>query len=71
MCGLSIESINEQGGMNINKFLAYLALCNSATDEWKNFDIDKSIVVDDMELHCIDETEKTIQIAKYLASTSN
>lgn len=49
MCGLTIESINEQGGMNINKFLAYLALCNSATDQWENFDIDRSIVVDDME----------------------
>lgn len=49
MCGLTIEKINEQGGMNINKFLAYLALCNSATDEWKDFDIDRSIVVDDME----------------------
>lgn len=49
MCGLTIESINEQGGMNINKFLAYLALCNSATDYWEDFDIDKSIVVEDME----------------------
>lgn len=47
--GLSIENINKQGGMNINKFLAYLALCNSATDLWDNFDIDKCIVVDDFE----------------------
>ena len=49
MCGLSIDSINAQGGVNINKFLAYLALCNSATDLWVDFDITKSIVVDDME----------------------
>lgn len=49
MCGLSIDSINAQGGVNINKFLAYLALCNSATDLWIDFDITKSIVVDDME----------------------
>ena len=49
MCGLSIKDINKQGGININKYLAYLALCNSATDEWNDFDIDKSIVVDDME----------------------
>jgi hypothetical protein len=40
--------------MNINKFLAYLALANSATDLWedvfgKEFDIDKTIVVDDFE----------------------
>ena len=49
MCGLSIDKINAQGGVNINKFLAYLALCNSATDEWVDFDIRKAIVVEDME----------------------
>ena len=47
--GLTVDSINEQGGMNINKYLAYLALCNSGTDLWSNFDIDKTIVVDDWE----------------------
>jgi hypothetical protein len=49
MCGLTIEDINIQGGVNINKFQAYLALSNSATDEWKNFDIHRTIVVDDLE----------------------
>lgn len=54
MCGLTIDKINELGGMNVNKFLAYLALSNSATDLWedifhKPFDIDRSIVVDDFE----------------------
>lgn len=49
MCGLTIDEINERGGMNQNKFLAYLALMNSATDVWQDFDIDKSIVVDDWE----------------------
>ncbi len=49
MCGLTIDKINKLGGVNINKYLAYLALCNSATDLWKDFDIRKSIVVDDME----------------------
>ena len=54
MCGLTIDKINEKGGMNINKFLAYLALANSATDLWedvfgKKFDIDRTIVVDDFE----------------------
>lgn len=49
MCGLTVDSINERGGININKYLAYLALCNSATDPWDGFDIQKSIVVDDME----------------------
>lgn len=49
MCGLSIEDINNQGGINPNKFLAYLALNNSATDVWEDFDIDRAIVVDDFE----------------------
>lgn len=48
-CGLSVEKINSLGGINTNKYLAYLALCNSATDVWQNFDIRKTIVVDDME----------------------
>ena len=47
--GLTIDSINKQGGMNVNKFLAYLALCNSGTDVWEDFDIDRCIVVDDFE----------------------
>ena len=54
MCGLTLDNINSQGGMNINKFLAYLALSNSATELWynifnKEFDIDRCIVVDDFE----------------------
>ena len=54
MCGLTIDEINKNGGMNINKFLAYSALSNSATDLWqdvfeKQFDIDKAIVVEDFE----------------------
>lgn len=49
MCGLTVGEINAKGGININKYLAYLALCNSATDPWREFDINKSIVVDDME----------------------
>ena len=49
MCGLSVDRINAMGGININKYLAYLALCNSASEPWDDFDISKSIVVDDME----------------------
>lgn len=49
MCGLTIESINAKGGNNPNKHLAYMALSNSATDMWDEFDIDKSIVIDDFE----------------------
>lgn len=54
MCGLTVDHINDCGGMNINKFLAYLALANSATDLWEDvlgvpFDINRCIVVDDFE----------------------
>lgn len=49
MCGLSVEDINARGGINPNKYLAYLALSNSATDVWEEFDIDKAIVIDDFE----------------------
>jgi hypothetical protein len=48
-CGLSVEDINTKGGTNTNKYLAYLALNNSATELWKSFDIDRSIVVEDFE----------------------
>ena len=49
MCGLTMDSINAKGGNNPNKHLAYMALSNSATDEWQEFDIDKTIVVRDFE----------------------
>ncbi len=49
MCGLTIDRINIKGGINANKYLAYLALANSATDIWEEFDIDRSIVIDDFE----------------------
>ena len=48
-CGLSVEEINQKGGVNVNKYQAYLALTNSATEEWKDFNIHKAIVVDDLE----------------------
>lgn len=49
MCGLTVDDINNAGGINTNKFLTYLSLNNSATEVWEEFDIDKSIVVDDFE----------------------
>ena len=49
MCGLTIDDINAKGGNNPNKHLAYLALANSATDVWEEFDINKTIVIDDFE----------------------
>ena len=55
MCGLTIEKINSKGGNNVNKHLAYMALTNSATDEWVNFDIDKTIVIEDFETNVFGE----------------
>lgn len=49
MCGLTIDKINSKGGNNVNKHLAYMALSNSATDVWDEFNINKTIVVDDFE----------------------
>lgn len=67
MCGLTIDKINEKGGNNVNKHLAYLALSNSATDLWEDFDITKTIVVDDFETNVqgtvdfIDEITYTVE----------
>lgn len=67
MCGLSWDKINELGGMNINKFLAYLALQNSATDILEGFNIDECIVIDDFrtvlkdrEVDYIEKTKKEV-----------
>lgn len=66
MCGLTIEKINSKGGNNVNKHLAYMALANSATDQWTDFDIDRCIVVDDFETNVpgtfdfIDESDYSI-----------
>lgn len=49
MAGLTTEDINEKGGMSVNKLLAYKALCFSASQKREDFDIDKVIVVDDVE----------------------
>jgi len=48
-CGLSIDEINSKGGCNVNKLLAYKALTASASVKWNGFDIDKTIVVPDLE----------------------
>lgn len=66
MCGLTVEKINAMGGNNVNKHLAYMALSNSATDEWTGFDIDKTLVIEDFETEVpgifdyIDETDYSI-----------
>ena len=56
-CGLTVEEVNAKGGMNLNKYNAYLALCNSATEDWEGFDIDRCIVVDDFETNVITEVD--------------
>lgn len=48
-CGLTWEKINFMGGVNVNKYLAYIALSGSASDEWTDFDIDRCIVIDEFE----------------------
>jgi hypothetical protein len=44
-CGLTWERINELGGVNASKYMAYIALSSSASDEWTGFNIDWCIVV--------------------------
>lgn len=56
-CGLTIDEVNQKGGMNLNKYNAYLALCGSATEEWQDFDIDRCIVVDDFETNVVTEVD--------------
>ena len=73
MCGLTIQDINQSGGINTNKFLAYLALNNSATEVWEDFDIDKSIVVDDFETLVdgeVDYIDSQYTITRKMAQTS-
>ena len=48
-CGLDWETINARGSTNVNKLLAYYALCGSATDPWDAFDIERCIVIPDWE----------------------
>ncbi|MEX5484022.1 RNA dependent RNA polymerase [Bacillus velezensis] len=56
-CGLSVEEINRLGGCNINKYQSYLALNFSATKPWQRFNIDKAIVVDDLETDVTSEVD--------------
>lgn len=76
MCGLTIDDINAKGGNNPNKHLAYLALTNSATDVWEEFDIDKTMVINDFETEVfgtydlVDDVEYTInRVSDYVPIT--
>lgn len=48
-CGLTREDVNKQGGMNTNKYLAYTSLCQTNSEIWRDFNIDRAIVVNDIE----------------------
>ena len=71
MCGLTIDTINEHGGCNANKYLAYLALQNSATDPWEEFDIDKSIVIDDFETEVLGTFDNIDDVTYKVERTTN
>ena len=47
-CGLTLDDINGKNGCNVNKLLAYKALISSASEEWRGFNIDRTIVVPDL-----------------------
>ena len=47
-CGMDWDTLNQKGGINVNKLMAYSALNCSATDPW-DFDIDRCIVIRDFE----------------------
>ncbi|MCM3444362.1 RNA dependent RNA polymerase [Metabacillus halosaccharovorans] len=77
MCGLSWDKINNKSfkkddnteyGVNINKYLAYLSLQNTATTKWEDFDINQVVVCPDLEMMVTDKVEfidrDTYQISK-------
>lgn len=66
LCGLDKGRINSKAfikddkveyGININKYLAYLSLQNTATTRWEDFDIDKVVVCPDLEINVTDEVQ--------------
>lgn len=59
-CGLTKERINDLGGMNTNKFLAYTSLCQTNSEIWEDFTIDRAIVVPDIEFEIPDQTVRYI-----------
>lgn len=75
-CGLTEEIINNNGGMNTNKYTAYTSLCQSNTMLWNSFDIDKSIVIDDIEFELENQLVRYINVEtkedrKYVSKLKN
>ena len=81
-CGLTKEMINGQGGMNTNKYLAYTSLCQTNSQVWKDFNIDRAIVVEDIEYEIPNQTfryiytespedkQETVRLERLLAKNS-
>jgi hypothetical protein len=59
-CGLTRKEINRLGGMNTNKFLAYTSLCQTNSEIWEDFNIDRAIVVPDIEFEIPDQKVRYI-----------
>lgn len=59
-CGLTREDINKLGGMNTNKYLAYTSLCQTNSEIWRGFNIDRAIVVPDIEYDIPDQEVRYI-----------
>jgi len=55
--GLSRKMINENGGMITNKYQSYLAMNGTASVPWNGFDIDKVVVVPDLEMDVEDAVD--------------
>ena len=60
-CGLTLDRINRprvkivdgeevvEQGCNVNKYISYTSLISTGSEKWEDFDIDRTIVVDDFE----------------------
>lgn len=46
--------------MNTNKYLAYTSLCQTNSEIWQDFDIDRAIVVDDITYNIPNQTVRYI-----------
>ncbi|MGE6488490.1 hypothetical protein [Paenisporosarcina sp. NPDC076898] len=72
--GLTDSIINDNGGISINKLIAYKALANSSSVKW-DIDLNKAIVVDDFEFTIKDKTVDFIgsdyEVNRKVADISN
>lgn len=59
-CGLDYDKINKLGGMNTNKFLAYTSLPQTNSEIWEDFNIDRAIVIEDIEFKIPDQEVRFI-----------